>query len=83
MFICCECGKMFEDIAIWREYRGECFGDPSYEELWGSPCCYGNYVEAKECSCCGEYITDTYVETYDGRRYCSECYIERELEDED
>ena len=85
MFVCVECGHLFDedDIASWREYRGECFGYDAYEEMCGSPCCHANFVEAKVCSCCEGYITDRYVATGDDRYYCSECYCERGIEDDE
>ena len=80
-FVCIECGHLFIEPVWWIEEHG--LNAPPYEKLYGSPCCYGNYVEAKKCSCCSEYITDKYTKTDDGRRYCSECYIEYELGEED
>lgn len=81
MFVCCECGEIFSNYIRWKEDRGECFGFPTYEELCGSPCCGGNFVEAFKCDCCDEWITDDYIKVED-KRYCSECYTPMELGDE-
>ena len=81
MWICVNCGRLFEEPFHWQEDHGLDY--PPYEEHCGSPCCYDNYIEARECSCCGEYITDRYVKTYDDKRYCENCYIVMDLDEED
>ena len=49
MYKCNDCKKTFEEVATWRESRGECFGYPAYETMWGCPFCYsGDYEEVKE-----------------------------------
>ena len=84
MYICIECGSTFEDPVNWKEDRGEYFGFPAYEEYCGSPCCRGDYTEARPCACCGEWITtETYVKTKDGDRFCENCFILMCLGDED
>lgn len=82
LFVCIECGKLFEAPANWKENRGECFGFPTYEELSGCPYCYGNYTEAHRCNCCGEWITGDYIKVEDSNRYCENCFIHMELGDE-
>lgn len=82
MYVCLDCNRLFTIPVTWRESRGEYFGYPTYEEFMGSPCCKGNYVEAKECSCCGDYITDTFIKTDDGKRYCKDCCTHMEIGDE-
>ena len=82
MFVCCECGEIFFEPIRWKEDRGECFGFSSYEELSGSPCCYGEYTTAYECDCCGEIIQSNYVKIGD-KRYCDNCFLNYELGEED
>ena len=82
MFVCKECGTIFSDPVKWREDMGECFGFPTYKEYKGSPCCYGNYTEAKKCNECDEWITDDYFKV-GNHRYCQDCCIAYELREED
>lgn len=83
-FVCLECGCVFdeEDITRWKEDRGEYWGSSCYEEFSGSPCCKEAYVEAHKCDICGNWITDTYVKTDDGKRFCNNCYRVVDLEDD-
>lgn len=39
MFKCNDCGGTFEDPKIVNEYRGEFWGQPSYEEVGYCPYC--------------------------------------------
>ena len=71
LYICLECGKVFEEPVYWTERHGFSYGP--YEEWYGSPCCYGGYTRAYECDYCGELITDDYIKIED-RRYCQNCY---------
>ena len=73
MYICLECGATFESPSHYREYRGECFGYPSYEECVACPCCGGDFVETYECDSCGKWIDGEYVKVGNDR-YCSDCY---------
>lgn len=45
MWRCLWCGKEFEELAHWKEDRGECFGYPAYEDMCGCPYCYSGDVE--------------------------------------
>ena len=74
MFLCLECGSTFETPTHYREYHGEHFGYPAYEEFEACPCCGGAVAETYECDGCGKLITGDYVELVDGSRYCEECY---------
>lgn len=47
-FRCCECGREFDEPKHWKEDRGEYFGYPAYEDMWGCPYCYGDYEEFDE-----------------------------------
>ena len=82
MFVCYECRETFDEPVCWREYRGECWGTPAYEELSGCPYCHGTYTEAHRCDCCGEWInTNVYVEV-DGKRYCEDCFTIKNLDED-
>lgn len=54
MYICLECGHIFEDgeEKRWTESRGEFWGMACSEEMTGCPICEGDYEEAKECEIC-------------------------------
>ena len=83
MFLCLECGALFENPRYYRDYHGECFGYPAYEEYNACPCCVGAFVETYECDGCGKWITDDYVELDDGSRYCEECYCVKSIGEDD
>ena len=85
MYCCLECGHVFseDDVAVWKEDRGEWWGSPCYETLSGCPQCGGGYAETYRCACCHEWILGTYVKLNDGDRICDECYTPMELGDED
>jgi hypothetical protein len=74
MYVCLECGRVFDKPIIWIEPYGQ--------EFTGSPCCHGTYTTAYNCDCCGEIITDDYFKIGDAR-YCQDCCIKYELGDED
>lgn len=80
-FICLDCGRIFEEPKRWVETHG--LDSPPYEKWSGCPACGGAYANAITCDICGEYITGTYAKVSDGQRICEECYIEREIGDED
>ena len=72
MYICLECGQVFDKPDHWVEKHGlHC---PPYEEWSGCPYCRGAFTEAYRCDCCGEWInTETYVEIGD-EKYCEDCF---------
>lgn len=72
MQICLECGKTFEenDIAYWRESRGEFWGFPAYEIVSGCPYCHGDYDEAVKCRSCDEIFASLDLD-FDG--LCEDC----------
>lgn len=57
MFICNECGEIFDEPKIVRETHGlDC---PPYEEIAVCPCCEDtDFCEAKKCERCGEYFAE-------------------------
>ncbi len=81
MFVCIECGRLFEEPTYWEETHG--LDTPPYEKWSGCPICYGSYTKAHQCDCCEEWIVSDYIKTEDDKRYCSECYQSREIGDED
>lgn len=85
MLICLECEHIFDEdeIAVWKEGRGEYWGTPCLETMKGCPCCGGGYVETYRCDCCDEWITGSYIKTDSGLRICENCYIDLEVGDED
>ena len=83
MFLCTECGAIFETPKYYRDYHGECFGYPAYEEYEAFPCCGGAFAETYECDCCGKWITGEYAELADGSRYCEECYCIKYIGEDD
>lgn len=83
MYICLECGARFSIPTHYREYRGEHFGYPAYEEFKACPACGGDSAETYKCDCCDEWIDGQYIKTDDGKRYCFNCYCSYELGEED
>lgn len=45
MYICDECGGLFEELATYKENHGEHFGYPAIETVYCSPCCHADYDE--------------------------------------
>ena len=80
MFVCIECGRVFEEPVSWEEKHG--LDSPPYEELTGCPYCYGAYTEAYRCVCCDEFISDNYIKTEDDKRYCNNCFTHMKLGEE-
>ena len=81
MFACCECGKLFKELAYWEETHG--LDTPPYEQWSGSPCCYSGYTDAHKCDCCNEWIEGTYIKLDSGERICANCYTVYETGEED
>lgn len=80
LLICIECGHNFEEPIHWKEKHG--LDTPPYEECDGCPRCGGAYTEAHRCDCCDEWISDDYIKTEDGKRYCNDCITHMELGEE-
>ena len=85
LFVCLECQHIFDEdeVAIWKEGRGEYWGTPCSEELNGCPKCRGSFVKAHKCDCCEEWIDNFYMKTDDGKRYCLNCYQVMDLGEEE
>lgn len=78
MFVCLECGRLFEDPACWQETHG--FDYPPYEERSGCPYCYGSYAKTYECDCCSKWIVNDHIKI-GKERYCQDCYTEVSLDE--
>ena len=81
LFVCLECGKIFDEPEDYVEKHG--LDTPPYEEFSGSPCCAGAYTEAHRCDCCDEWITGEYIKTSTGERFCDNCIRYYELGEEE
>ncbi len=79
MYICLECGKIFNTPKKCIETHG--LDTPPYETWHGCPYCEGNYTETYECDVCGQWITGEYVVLDDGTTACYNCYVIRDIAD--
>lgn len=77
MYICKDCGSLFLEPHKYTEKHN--LDIPPYEERHGCPYCGGAFTETHECNICGDYITGDYVELADGSYACENCYIERNI----
>lgn len=80
MFLCQDCGAVFDAPIRWQETHGLDCG--LYEQLSGCPFCSGAYCNTYRCDSCGEWIDDDYVKI-NILRYCHNCYKLFEPGDED
>jgi formylmethanofuran dehydrogenase subunit E len=79
MYLCVDCGKLFEEPKDYFETHG--FMSRPYETWSGCPHCGGAYVETIRCDVCGKWITGEYVELNDGDKICDECYTLMDIMD--
>lgn len=57
MYICNECGAVFDDPKTYYEHHP--YGMGYAEEKWlVCPYCYGDFQEAEQCEECGEYVAE-------------------------
>ena len=77
MFICLDCGCVFDEPKHWIETHG--LDSPPYEEWDGCPSCGGAYAETYKCEGCNDWLCGTYAETKNGNKYCENCYEIREV----
>lgn len=68
-FMCYDCRLKFKKPDVWEEWRGECFGFPSWETMSGCPRCHGEYGEEVQCEKCGK----SYVEGELFFGVCEDC----------
>lgn len=80
MWVCLDCLETFESPKHYTETHGLDCGP--YEQWSGCPYCAGAFVEAHKCDCCGEWITEHYIKTDDGHRFCDNCYNRYDLGEE-
>lgn len=79
MYVCVDCGKLFEEPKECVETHG--FKAPPYETWYGCPHCGGAYVKTMQCDVCGKWIAGEYVELNDGDKICDECYTLMDIMD--
>lgn len=77
MFICLDCGCVFDEPKHWIETHG--LDSLPYEEWDGCPSCGGAYAETYKCDGCNDWLCGTYVEVENGNKYCENCYEIREV----
>lgn len=58
-FICCECGKEFDEPRAVQESRGEFWGVPCSETVYYCPFCGGDFEEVQEPK---EYWVSAYLQ---------------------
>jgi ferredoxin len=75
---CLKCGHLFDECEIvsWQEDRGEFWGSPCTETMYGCPLCKGDYEKTKSCKVCGGDFLDEEL-TND---VCDECIEERKYD---
>lgn len=81
MWLCIDCGHIFEEPLRWEERYGFDYGP--FEKFSGCPKCGESYVKAYKCDECNKWIQGTYIKTTSGQRICENCYITYELGEED
>ena len=72
MFLCMDCGAVFEEpnevYDVWLEH----FGYPCRKMYDSCPKCYSdNIVKAKRCGICGEYLEASKLE----EGFCPQCAL--------
>lgn len=81
MYICLDCGELFEEPCKYVETHG--LDSPPYEKYMGCPHCGGAYVETIQCDICGEWISGEYVKLDNDMVVCDNCYVVKCVEDGD
>lgn len=71
MFLCQDCGAIFDAPNQWQETHG--LEHAPFEHFSGCPICAGAYCFTYQCDKCGQWITDDYIKI-DTQRYCQNCY---------
>ena len=72
--ICLDCGTVFnaDEVERVQDYRGECWGQPAYEEELICPHCKSSDIEdAEECEICDSWCSAE--ELYDNGGICTAC----------
>lgn len=75
LYICLECGHVFDEPARWEERHGLGPFEGPGEQWSGCPCCRGGYDEAQQCDCCGEWFAASEMTINDegNMRLCPDC----------
>jgi hypothetical protein len=82
MYFCQKCHSFtaWSDLQSkhYREPRGECWGVPSYEDIYIDICpeCGSEDIYEAKCDICGEELYDFNAKIEDGTLYCEECWEE-------
>lgn len=80
MHICLDCLHIFAEPKYFLEPHG--FTDGQYEHRNGCPFCGGTYITAKECSQCGSYISNDYIQLKNGDLVCENCFKRKDIGDD-
>lgn len=73
MFICNDCGAMYDSLEKFHEYIDD--DGHEYNIYYGCPNCRSDNVDQLcKCDLCGEYVADGYVLLKDGTIACNNCY---------
>lgn len=60
MFICMDCGHVFEEPRVEHERMADFWGAPAWEEFGVCPNCGSvEYDTAEQCERCGEWVPET------------------------
>jgi hypothetical protein len=59
-FRCDKCGKFFDWPVFVKEYMGEFWGVPAYDEFPYSPCCHSDFTDLDDED--PEEVDDEYTE---------------------
>lgn len=54
MFICTDCGRLYDEMPIHTEHHDDYYSEPVNSDCY----CGGMVEEAKRCKVCGEYVTE-------------------------
>ena len=77
MYLCIDCGALFEEPRRIIETHG--LDTPPYEVWNVCPECGGGYVETMRCNICDEWITGDYIELDDYSVVCECCYVVKNI----
>lgn len=83
MYICLECGEVFEHPKEYKEYYvNEVINGTNSYTYYACPRCEGAYEEAVECEECGDFVPKSEINyVLQGEKFirmCNKCYEEEE-----
>ena len=67
-YTCVECYISFDEPKEFCESHGE-----NYDAC---PTCGGDYRQSRFCDACARRMTNDYIKTTAGHRFCGRCYVE-------